>query len=215
MQLQRSFDDLGQPLTEVTFVVVDLETTGGSPQDCRITEVGALKLRGGECLGTFQTLVNPGTAIPPQIVYLTGITEAMVAPAPPIDSVLPALAEFIGDAVIVGHNVRFDLGFLRANLRRLGYPALTNPSVDTCSLARRLVRDEVPNCKLSTLARHFRTAANPCHRALDDAKATGEVFHYLLETAATRIRLVHCEVGLSHPASAIATFTPQRRRAAA
>ncbi len=183
MQLQRSFEDLGQPLAEVTFVVVDLETTGGSPQDCRITEVGALKLRGGECLGTFQTLVNPGTAIPPQIVYLTGITEAMVAPAPPIESVLPALAEFIGDAVIVGHNVRFDLGFLRANLRRLGYPALANRSVDTCSLARRLVRDEVPNCKLSTLARHFRTAADPCHRALDDARATGEVFHYLLERA--------------------------------
>lgn len=184
MHLQRSFDDLGQPLADVTFVVVDLETTGGSPQDCRITEVGALKFRGGECLGTFQTLVNPGTAMPSQIVYITGITEAMVAPAPPIDSVLPALVEFIGDGVIVGHNVRFDLGFLRANLRRLGYAALTNRSVDTCSLARRLVRDEVPNCKLSTLARHFRTAADPCHRALDDARATGEVFHYLLERAA-------------------------------
>lgn len=175
---------MGQALAEVTFVVVDLETTGGSPQHCHITEVGAVKFRGGQCLGTFQTLVNPGTAIPPQIVYLTGITEAMVAPAPPVDSVLPALAEFIGDAVIVGHNVRFDLAFLRANLRRLGYAALTNRSVDTCSLARRLVRDEVPNCKLSTLARHFRTVADPCHRALDDARATGEVFHYLLERAA-------------------------------
>ncbi len=105
----------------------------------------------------------------------------MVAPAPKIDSVLPAFAEFIGDAVIVGHNVRFDLGFLRANLARLGYQPLTNRFVDTCALARRLVRDEVPNCKLSTLARHFRTAADPCHRALDDAKATAEVLHHLLE----------------------------------
>ncbi|MBW3613744.1 MAG: DEDD exonuclease domain-containing protein [Actinobacteria bacterium] len=182
--MQRSFDDLGQPLAEVTFVVVDLETTGGSPSDCRITEVGAVKFRGGEYLGSFQTLVNPETPIPPQIVYLTGITEAMVGPAPPIDAVLPALAEFIGNAVIVGHNVRFDLGFLRANLRRLGYRALTNPFVDTCSLARRLIREEVANCKLATLARHFRTAAEPCHRALDDAKATAEVFHALVERAA-------------------------------
>lgn len=183
-RVQRSFDDLGRPLAEVTFVVLDLETTGGSPHDCQITEVGAVKFRAGECLGTFQTLVNPGGPIPPQIVYLTGITEAMVGPAPPIDAVLPALAEFIGDAVIVGHNVRFDLGFLRANLRRLAYAGLANRSVDTCSLARRLIREEVPNCKLSTLARHFRTTVSPCHRALDDARATAEVFHHLLERAA-------------------------------
>src|SRR5687768_2672342 len=175
------------PLSEVTFVVLDLETTGGSAQSCAITEVGALKFKGGECLGTFQTLVNPGDGVrlPPEIVYLTGITEAMVAPAPKIESVLPAFAEFIGDAVIVGHNVRFDLGFLRANLARLGYRPLANRFVDTCALARRLVRDEVPNCKLGTLARHFRTVADPCHRALDDARATAEVLHHLLERAAT------------------------------
>ena len=178
---------LATPLSEVTFVVLDLETTGGSAHSCAITEVGALKLRGGECLGTFQTLVNPGPGVrlPPEITYLTGITESMVAPAPPIDSVLPAFAEFIGDAVIVGHNVRFDLGFLRANLARLGYPSLTNRFVDTYALARRLVRDELPDCKLRTLARHFRTTAQPCHRALDDARATGEVLHGLLERTAS------------------------------
>lgn len=169
------------PLAEVTFVVLDLETTGGSPHGCAITEVGALKFRGGECLGTFQTLVNPGLRLPPEVVYLTGITESMVAPAPMIDSVLPAFAEFIGDAVVVGHNVAFDLGFLRANLARLGYPPLTNRVLDTYTLARRLVRDEVPNYKLRTLARHFRTDADPCHRALDDARATAEVFHRLVE----------------------------------
>src|SRR5256885_11508452 len=105
--MQRSFDDMGTPLCDVTFVVLDLETTGGSPLDCAITEVGAVKLRGGECLGTFATLVNPGMAIPAEIIYLTGITQAMVVPAPPIEAVLPSLLEFIGnDAVIVGHNVR-------------------------------------------------------------------------------------------------------------
>src|SRR3954453_11168764 len=111
--MQRTFDDLGTPLIDVTFCVIDLETTGGSAEDCSITEVGAVKLRAGECLGTFQTLVNPGKAIPPTITVLTGITQAMVLPAPRIDSVLPALLEFVGDAVIVGHNVSFDLRFLR------------------------------------------------------------------------------------------------------
>ncbi|MCC5953016.1 MAG: DEDD exonuclease domain-containing protein [Acidimicrobiia bacterium] len=182
---QRSFDELGTPLYDVTFCVVDLETTGGSPKGDAITEIGAVRLRGGECLGTFQTLVNPGCPIPPSITVLTGITEAMVFPAPPLDEVLPALMEFIGDAVIVGHNVRFDVGFLDAALTARGRPPLTNRRVDTCALARRLVRDEVRDCKLGTLARHFRLRTEPTHRALDDALATGELLHCLLERAAT------------------------------
>jgi DNA polymerase III subunit epsilon len=181
---QRSFDDLGTPLFEVTFCVVDLETTGGSPETCAITEVGAVKVRGGRCLGTFQTLVNPGVAVPPEITVLTGITEAMVMPAPQIESVLPSLLEFIGDAVVVGHNVRFDLAFIRAALVRADRPPLPNPSVDTCALARRLVRDEVPNCKLGTLSSRFRLDHRPNHRALDDALATADLLHILLERAA-------------------------------
>ena len=157
--------------------MVDLETTGGSPATCGITEVGAVKLRGGECLGTFQTLVNPGLAIPPQITVLTGITQAMVLPAPRIEEVLPALLEFIGGAIVVGHNVRFDLGFLQAAMHQTERPRLTNRSIDTYGLARRLVRDEVPNCKLGTLSSHLRLSHTPTHRALDDALATGDLLH--------------------------------------
>ena len=181
---QRSFDELGAPLHTVTFCVVDLETTGGSPDTCQITEVGALKLRGGECLGTFQTLVNPGVPIPPSITYLTGITETMVLPAPLIDEVLPAFLEFARGAVLVGHNLRFDVSFLDAALRRAGYPPLSHRTVDTCGLARRLVRDEVPNCRLGTLADHLRLPHRPTHRAFDDAAATADLFHLLLERAA-------------------------------
>lgn len=184
LAFQRSFDDLGTPLIDVTFCVIDLETTGGAPADGGITELGAVKLRGGACLGTFQTMVNPGRSIPPAITMLTGITEAMVMPAPRIDDVLPTLLEFIGDAVVVGHNVRYDLSFLGAALERAGQPALRNRSIDTCALARRLVRDEVPNCKLGTLARRFRLDHVPSHRALDDALATGDLLHVLLERAA-------------------------------
>jgi DNA polymerase-3 subunit epsilon len=182
---QRSFDDLGTPLFDVTFCVLDLETTGASATDCEITEIGAVKLRGGECLGTFHTLVNPGTPIPPLITYLTGITEAMVMPAPRINQVLPSLVEFIGDAVIVGHNIRFDMSFLQAALARTGRQQLTNRTVDTCALARRLVRDEVPNCQLGTLAERFRLDHRPTHRALDDALATADLLHLLLERTGT------------------------------
>lgn len=181
---QRSFDDLGSPLHDVTFCVVDLETTGGSAADCTITEVGAVRLRGGECLGTFQTLVNPGRPIPPSITVLTGITEAMVLPAPPIEAVLPSLLEFIGGSVLVGHNLRFDVSFLDAALARGGQPRLANTFIDTCALARRLVREEVPDCRLGTLASRFRLDHRPTHRALDDALATGELLHVLLERAA-------------------------------
>ncbi len=182
---QASLDDLGTPLAEVTFVVVDLETTGAAPGSDAITEIGALKLRGGEMLGKFETLVNPGVPIPPMITVLTGITEAMVFPAPRVAEVLPGFLEFAGDAVIVGHNVRFDVGFLDAALVAHGYPRLANTRVDTLALARRLVRDEVPNCKLETLARHLRVPTSPNHRAYADAEATAQVLHALLERAGT------------------------------
>jgi DNA polymerase-3 subunit epsilon len=182
--VQRTFDDLGTPLSQVTFCVVDLETTGGSAERCGITEVGAVKVRGGEFLGTFQSLVNPGVPIPPEITVLTGITQAMVIPAPRIEPVLAAFEEFSAGTVIVGHNVRFDLSFLAAARRASGWAPITNPWVDTCALARRLVRDEVPNCRLSTLASRFRLSHQPSHRALDDALATTDLLHLLLERAA-------------------------------
>jgi DNA polymerase-3 subunit epsilon len=182
--VQRSFDDLGTPLHEVTFVVLDLETTGGSVSDCGITEIGAVKVRGGECLGTFHTFVNPGMAIPPEITVLTGITQAMVYRAPRVEAVLPTLLEWLGGAVLVGHNVRFDQSFLDAALLRSGRPRLANRTLDTCALARRLVRDEVPNCKLGTLASRLRLDHQPSHRALDDALATNDLLHVLIERAA-------------------------------
>src|SRR5947208_1059145 len=107
----------------------------------------------------------------------------MVLPAPPIDEVLPALLEFVGGSVVVGHNVRFDLAFLHAAMRRSQRPRLANRWTDTCAIARRLVRDEVRDCRLLTLANHFRLPHQPCHRALDDALATADLLHALLERA--------------------------------
>ncbi|MGH3743306.1 MAG: DEDD exonuclease domain-containing protein [Mycobacteriales bacterium] len=180
--VQASFDELGTPLREVTFVVVDLETTGGSPADAEITEVGAVKVRAGEVVGEFQTLVRPSSAIPPFIAVLTGITDVMVASAPTVSAVLPTFLEFARGSVLVAHNAPFDVGFLRANAERLGIPWPGFAVVDTARLARRaLARDEAPNCRLATLARLFRTTTEPCHRALADARATVGVLHGLLE----------------------------------
>ncbi len=180
---QRSFDDLGTPLRSTTFCVLDLETTGGNRNDDMITEIGAVKVRGGECMGTFHTLVNPGRAIPPQITVLTGLTDAVVSTAPRIEAVLGSLVDFLGDAVFVAHNASFDLGFVRAALARDGRNEYQPTVVDTAALARRLLRDEVPNCKLSTLASRLRLDHTPNHRALDDALATTDLLHLLIERA--------------------------------
>ncbi|GIJ31703.1 DEDD exonuclease domain-containing protein [Micromonospora sediminimaris] len=173
--------DPALPLYATTFVVVDLETTGGAPDGGGITEIGAVKVRGGEELGVLATLVNPGVPIPPFITVLTGITQAMLLPAPPIEQVLPSFLEFVSDAVLVAHNAPYDVGFLKAACAKHGY-RWPNPRVlDTAALARRvLLRDEVPNRKLGTLAAYFRAATQPTHRALDDARATVDVLHGLI-----------------------------------
>jgi DNA polymerase-3 subunit epsilon len=179
---QPSFDELDEPLRETTFVVVDLETTGGSAAESEITEVGAVKVRGGEVLGEFQSLVRPRAAIPPFIAVLTGITDRMVASAPPIGAVLPAFLEFARGAVLVAHNAPFDLSFLRAACADAGYPWPRFAHVDTARLARRVVtKDETPDCRLATLAQLFKAGTTPTHRALADARATVDVLHALFE----------------------------------
>ena len=203
-----TLDELGTPLRDTTFVVVDLETTGGSHRDCAITEIGAVKVCGGEVLGEFQTLVNPSRAIPPFIAVLTGITDAMVAGAPRLAEALPSFLEFAQGCVLVAHNAPFDLGFLRAGCEELGIAWPRFESLDTAVLARRiLTRDEAPNCKLSSLARLFRAATTPDHRALHDAQATVDVLHGLIG------RLGNLGV---HSVEELRTFTsqvsPQQRR---
>lgn len=178
---QPSFDDLGTPLIETTFCVVDLETTGGDA-DAEITEIGAVLVRSGEVLGEFQTLVRPRSHIPASIQVLTGITTAMVAGAPRIEGVLGSFLQFSADAVLVAHNARFDIGFLTRACAATGFDWPSPTVVDTLALARcALSRDEVRNCKLDTLARFFGATAQPNHRALSDARATVDVLHGLIE----------------------------------
>lgn len=187
---QLSFADLGDAeasLCETTFVVVDLETTGGRSKPgpdgaCdAITEIGAVKVRGGEVIGEFATLVDPQRSIPPKIVELTGITTAMVRDAPPISTVLPMFLEFARGAVLVAHNAGFDMGFLRAAAEQCDIPWPRPTVLCTVRLARRVLsREEAPSVRLSELARILGAATQPNHRALDDARATVDVLHALI-----------------------------------
>ena len=172
------------PLHDVEFCIIDLETTGGSHEYHSITEIGAVKYRGGIEIDRFTTLVNPGCAIPPFITVLTGITNTMVATAPPIEDTLQPLLNFIGTSVLVAHNARFDIGFIIAALLMHDFEPLPNRVLDTVGLARRIVGAEVKNCKLSTLASSFNFAHQPSHRAINDVLATGDLLHLLIERAA-------------------------------
>jgi len=199
------------------FAVVDLETTGWSPETAAITEIGAVRVQGTEAAGgssrrgdlgrqgdlgqqgefrrqgdfvrrgEFASLVNPGMPIPPGIADLTGITDWMLAAAPRLGVVLPGLLDFARGCVLVAHNAPFDLGFLVAGCGACGlaWPGFT--VLDTVMLARHVMDpDEVPDCKLSTLAGFFGARTTPNHRALADARATADVLGWLIRRTAHR-----------------------------
>jgi DNA polymerase-3 subunit epsilon len=174
-------------LAEYDLVVVDVETTGWLPAEAAITEIGAVRLNGGEVTGEFSSLVRPVSPIPAEICELTGITDAMVSRAPSIYPALSAFLAFARGCVLVAHNAPFDLGFLTAACAACGLDWPPAAIIDTAVLARLLLGpDEVPDCRLATLAAYFRTGTAPCHRALADAKATAGVLAGLLEVAAGR-----------------------------
>jgi len=174
-------------LAEVEFAVIDLETTGWSPQAAAITEIAAVRVRGGRRLGEFASLINPGVPVPRGIEDLTGISDWMLAAAPKLAAVLPGLLAFASGCVLVAHNAPFDVGFLSAACAECGltWPGFT--VLDTVMLARRVMDpDEVPDCKLGTLAGFFRARTAPSHRALADARATADVLGWLIRRLAHR-----------------------------
>jgi len=177
----------GLVLAELEFAVIDLETTGWSPRAAAITEIGAVRVRGGRRQGEFASLVNPGMPVPPGIEDLTGITDWMLTAAPKLGAVLPGLLEFAAGCVLVAHNAPFDIGFLIAACGDCGLAWPGFPVLDTVMLARHVMDpDEVPDCKLGTLAGFFRARTAPNHRALADARATADVLGWLIRRLAHR-----------------------------
>jgi DNA polymerase III epsilon subunit family exonuclease len=173
-------------LEDATYVVFDLETTGLSPGSSAICEIGAVRVRGLELEGRFETLVNPRRPLPAPIAALTGIDPRALHGAPPVDLAVRRFLEFAGDAVLVAHNARFDLGFLDREVERLTGRRVAAPVVDTVWLARRLLEGRLKRVGLASLAYFFGTSAQPCHRALADSEATAEILLALIGLAQER-----------------------------
>ncbi|WP_315114871.1 PolC-type DNA polymerase III [uncultured Clostridium sp.] len=161
----RSIDD--------EFVVFDIETTGFSSINDKIIEIGAVKIKNGKIIDSFSSFVNPKVIIPLKIIELTSITDEMVKDAEDINEVLPKFLEFVGDTVVVAHNASFDVSFIKKNCKDLGL-TFNNPIMDTIPLAKFLY-PELKRYKLNIVAKHLGINSENHHRAVDDAKATGEI----------------------------------------
>jgi DNA polymerase III subunit epsilon len=180
VELVTSEDAEARLLGESDFIVVDLETTGAKAPPGRITEVGAYRVSQGRIVAEFQTLVNPEMLIPPFVVHLTGITDAMVKAAPVFAEVADSWLDFISDAVLVAHDAQFDVRFLNHELARI-FPGqrMANPQLCTVTLSRRVVPGLL-NYRLHTVAEHFSVPIYNRHRAAGDARATAEIFLHML-----------------------------------
>lgn len=168
----------GQDL-DTTYCVLDLETTGLSFRTEKITEIGVMKVKGGEVLEEFSCFVNPEKPIPQKVVEVTNITDDMVKDAETIDVVMPKLLDFLGDSVLVAHNADFDIGFLKYNAKELGYE-LNNTYLDTLRLAKDLFPD-YKKYKLGIIAENLGIKVEVAHRALDDVDTTVKVFRVMLD----------------------------------
>ena len=171
------------------FVVIDFETSGLSPAyGARPTEVALVRVEGRQVVDRYQSLMNAGVRVPPDIQALTGITNAMLRTAPPAARVMEEAARFVGSTPLLAHNAAFDSKFWEAEMARLGRPA-GHPFLCSLLLARRLY-PELPNHKLGTLVSSLGlTMEGRAHRALADAQATAEVLFHMLDTLETRHRL--------------------------
>ncbi len=170
-------------IRDAVFVVTDTETTGTSPARDRLTEIGAVKVHRGKIVDRFSQLINPGRAVPRYITELTGISTAMLFNQPSAAEVLPRFLEFLGDDVLVAHNLSFDQQFLNAELERLGAAPLKNRTLCTLRLARRLLPG-LKSKSLPVLADFFKVQVKNRHRAEGDAEVAAEVLQQFLSRLA-------------------------------
>ncbi|CCQ97944.1 DNA polymerase III (alpha subunit) [[Clostridium] ultunense Esp] len=168
-------------LQDDTYVVFDVETTGLSAAYDTIIELSAVKMREGEVIDRFERFANPHRPLSAKIKELTHITDEMLAGAPEVGEVLREFRDFMGDAVLVAHNARFDMGFISVGFRREGMGEIGNPVLDTLELARNLLKD-LKNHRLDTLSSYYGVTLTQHHRAVYDAEATGHLLFKMLDT---------------------------------
>jgi DNA polymerase III subunit alpha, Gram-positive type len=162
-------------IDKTSFTVFDLETTGLNYKKDEIIEIGAVKVLNGKIINEFSTFIKPEGNIPAKITEITGINKKMVASAPYIREILGEFLEFIGDSVLVAHNAGFDYGFLKAALEKCDMENTVYTRLDTLALSRALL-PELKNHKLDTIAEFLKVDLKHHHRAINDARATAEIF---------------------------------------
>ncbi|TBL77767.1 PolC-type DNA polymerase III [Paenibacillus thalictri] len=177
-------------IREGTYIIFDIETTGLSVGSNKIIEIAGVKMQGGKEIDRFATFIDPHEKIPYNIQQLTNITDEMVAGAPELEDMLPKFVEFTRDSVLVAHNARFDMGFIQANLKRMGLPELTNPVIDTLEMSR-LLFPTMKNHRLNTLTDKFKVGLDNHHRAIDDSIALGHVLFHLIKEASEQRGIVN------------------------
>ncbi len=182
MNFQQEIKEKGTSLYEFPndYTIIDIETTGLSPENCEIIELSALKIRDNNIVDSFSSLVCPNNEIPSFIESFTGITNDMVKTAPKITDVLEKFLSFIKEDILMGHNVNFDIRFINHNCDTLYGYTIFNDYIDTCRISKKLVFG-VPNYKLGSLAKFFGIDYENAHRALEDCKITFELFNNLKE----------------------------------
>ncbi len=161
------------------FTVVDLETTGMRPAEAEIIEIGAVRVEEREITDTWGKLIRPTRGVPPEIERLTGISNEMVADAPPLPAVLPDFLDFLGETIFVAHNVGFDWNFVQRNVEEILRKKLRNARICTVKMSRKLLG--LPNHRLPTVAAHFGFEQTSHHRAWEDAEITARIFLRLLD----------------------------------
>lgn len=201
VSLTRGTDPL---LEETEFVVFDLETTGLSAERCRICEIGAVRVKALEVVGTFESLVNPGVRLPDPVARITGLRDEELRRAPAISTVLDRFLAFAGDELLVAHNARFDQRFLERQLILRQGHRLSEPPLCTAALARRLLEGRLRRVSLASLAHFFDVPTRPCHRALPDAEAAAQVLVHLIGLAQ--------ELGARRVSELRALAAPRKRR---
>ena len=180
------YRECDRPLDDETeYVVFDTETTGLNAREDTLIEIAAVKVKAGQIVDTYATLIDPERALDPKIVELTGITNEMVVGQPKLREALDGFRQFARGAVLVAHNAEFDVGFLNQCAERLGLDPWEQPVIDTLALARVLYPGE-KNYKLKTLTQKFSVDLVNHHRALADSEATAKVFVHMLKDARAR-----------------------------
>ncbi|MGP6139742.1 PolC-type DNA polymerase III [Jeotgalibaca sp. A127] len=177
-----AYNPAHRELSEDTYVVYDVETTGLSAVYDSIIELAAVKMYKGNVIDTFEAFVNPGVPLSQLIINLTGITDSMLRDAPSEAEVIPKFREFCGDAVLVAHNASFDMGFLNKGYERSGFPEATNPVIDTLELSR-FLHPQLKSHRLNTLAKKYNVNLEQHHRAVFDAETTGHLCWIFLKEA--------------------------------